>query len=56
MQFILEDLETREFTVERWCFRGSIDDWIPLDSSNDLKKLVQTYGAHLGKDSFFDLM
>jgi hypothetical protein len=56
MQFVLKDVETRSFTVERWCFRGSIDDWIPLDSSTDLKKLVQTYGAHLGKDSFFDLM
>jgi hypothetical protein len=56
MQFVLDDIESRSFTVERWCFRGSIDDWIPLDSSNDLKKLVQTYGAHLGKDSFFDLM
>ena len=56
MQFVLEDIETRSFTVERWCFRGFIDDWIPLDSSTDLQKLVQTYGAHLGKESFYDLM
>ena len=56
MQFVLEDVETREFTVERWCFRGFIDGWIALDSSTDLQKLVQTYGAHLGKESFYDLM
>jgi hypothetical protein len=56
MQFVLDDVESRSFTVERWCFRGFIDGWIPLDSSTDLKKLVQTYGAHLGKESFYELM
>ena len=56
MQFVLEDVETRVFTVERWCFRGFIDGWIPLDNSTDLQKLVQTYSAHLGKESFYELM
>lgn len=56
MQFVLEDAETREFVVERWCFRGSVDDWIPLDHSTNLKELVKKYGFHLGKESFFDLI
>lgn len=56
MQFVLKDAETREFVVERWCFRGSVDDWIPLNHSINLKELVKKYGHHLGKESFFDLI
>lgn len=56
MQFVLEDIKTREFVVERWCFRGSVDDWIPLADSLNLKELVRKYTRHLGKESFYDLM
>jgi hypothetical protein len=56
MQFVLEDAQTRTFRVERWCFLGSIDNWIELDRSPDLKALVKQYGRHLGKDSFYELM
>jgi hypothetical protein len=55
MQFGLHDPNTREFVVERWCFRGAIDDWIPLDGPAKLADLVKTYGRHLGKESFYDL-
>jgi len=55
MQFVLKNAKTREFMVERWCFRGSVDDWIELDDGTDLKKLVKTYAPHLGQDSFYDL-
>ncbi len=55
MQFVLGDVQTREFAVERWCFRGSVDDWISLSSSTDLKELVKNYACHLGKESFYDL-
>lgn len=56
MRFVLVDEEDREFIVERWCFRGSIDDWIFLDTSNDLTGLVKRYCRHLGKDSFYELI
>jgi hypothetical protein len=56
MQFVLDDERTRGFGAERWCFRGSIDDWIWLDTSTDLKALVKKYARHLGKESFYDLM
>ena len=55
MQFVLVDKKAREFEVERWCFRGSVDDWIGLDSSTDLEALVKKYGHHLGKESFYEL-
>jgi len=54
MQFILDDKEERRFTAQRYCFRGSIDDWIDIDYGK-LSKLVRTYVNHLGKESYFEL-
>jgi hypothetical protein len=56
MRFVLVDEEERLFSVERWCFRGSIDDWIPLAAGGDLASMVKKYAPHLGKESFYDLM
>lgn len=55
MQFRLSDEKTRTFDVERWCFRGSVDDWVCLDRDRDLKALVTKYTPHLGQDSFYEL-
>lgn len=55
MRFILTDKETREFQAQRYCFKGSIDDWIELDTSTDLRHLAEKCCFHLGKDSFYDL-
>lgn len=57
MRFELVDSAKRVFVAERWCFRGSIDDWIPMmGCAAPLPDLVRKYGQHLGKDSFYDLM
>ena len=56
MRFILIDADLREFDVQRYCFRGSIDDWIYLDSSYDLRMLARKYCIHLGEESFYDLI
>jgi hypothetical protein len=57
MRFTLVDEQARGFTVARWCFKGSIDDWWPLmGGRGDLKTLVEKYCRHLGKESFFELM
>jgi hypothetical protein len=56
LQFILEDEERRIFVVQRYCYRGSIDDWIYVGGSGKLEKLVQQYVKHLDKESFFELM
>ena len=55
LPFTLTDETTRQFSVDRWCFRGSIDDWFPLNYG-ELPKLVEKYCKHLGKESFFELM
>jgi hypothetical protein len=56
LRFVLVNSERRVFAVERWCFRGSIDDWIHVGRSRSLKELVKTYAKHLGQESFFELM
>jgi hypothetical protein len=55
LRFVLIDENERAFEVERFCYLGSIDDWIHIDESEDLETLVQEYTQHLGKDSFYEL-
>lgn len=55
LRFILIDKEKRIFTIERFCFLSSIDDWMEIGRSGDLSKLVKEYVPHLGKESFYEL-
>ena len=55
LRFRLVDVRKRFFSVERWCFRGSIDDWIPLDDGGTLHAVAEKYVPHLGQASFFEL-
>ncbi|HUG18401.1 MAG TPA: hypothetical protein VMM56_05450 [Planctomycetaceae bacterium] len=56
LRFTLADESKRMFSVERWCFKGSIDDWFPLEFASPLAEIVPKYCQHLGKESFFELM
>lgn len=55
LRFVLIDDAKRIFVTQRYCFRGSIDDWIDIGGSDTLPKLVKRYVKHLGQDSFFEL-
>ncbi len=54
LRFCLYDKEKRTFTVERFCFRGSIDDWIPIAGPDDFRDIVKKHLKILGTDEFFD--
>ena len=54
MQFILSDREQRAFRVQRWCYLGSIDDWIDIEYG-PLDELVRKLIPRLGTEAFFDL-
>ncbi|MCC6580844.1 MAG: hypothetical protein IT440_10415 [Phycisphaeraceae bacterium] len=56
MRFTLTDPERRLFSLDRWCFLGSIDDWYFLEGNQPLVSLAEKYTRHLGEDSFFELM
>lgn len=54
LRFCLVDKKKRMFTVERFCFRGSIEDWIYLDGSGDFRKIVKKHVKILGTEEFFE--
>ena len=55
MRFILKDEARREFAPQRFCFRGSVEDWISIGEPAPLAKLVSKFFKHLGRDSIYDL-
>ena len=55
MRFVLVDAKLRQFIVERYCFLGSIDDWISIGKADELSKLVKQYVKHLGQASYYEL-
>ena len=55
MRFVLEDRDSRLFITERFCFKGSIDDWIYVGGPAGLSDQVERYIKHLGQDSFYEL-
>lgn len=55
MRFVLIDQDERIFEVERFSYKGSINDWIYLEGSTDLEELVRKYTQHLGRESFYEL-
>src|SRR5712692_8777273 len=54
LQFLLEDEQRGLFTAQRYCFRGSVDDWIDI-GYGPLTTLVKQYVKHLGQESYFEL-
>jgi len=56
LRFTLIDAKKRLFSMDRWCFLGSIDNWFYIEGAASLPTLADKYVKHLGKESFFDLM
>jgi len=56
MRFILVDPEKRLFLAERFCFRGSVDDWIDIGGPpQKLSVVLKKFIKHLGKESIYEL-
>lgn len=55
MRFLLKDEAKRIFQPERYCFRGSVEDWISIGAPDLLNKLIGRFLKHLGRDSFYEL-
>lgn len=54
LRFYLDDKERRTFVAQRFCFRGSIDDWIYLAGPEAFEGIVKKHVALLGTDEFFN--
>lgn len=55
LQFVLVDIVNRLFETQRYCFLGSIDDWMTIGNLDVLPKLVKAYVKHLGDESYYEL-
>ncbi len=55
MKFILEDEESRSFIVERFCFRGLIDDRIFVGEAASRDEALDGFATYLGQESFYEL-
>jgi hypothetical protein len=55
MVFQLVDVTRRTFQTQRYCFLGSIDNWIVIGKPGKLSALVKKYVKHLGQDSYVEL-
>lgn len=55
VRFVLVDREKRLFAPARFCFRGSVDDWIPIGPPEPVNPLAEKYLKHLGRDSIYEL-
>jgi hypothetical protein len=53
--FQLVDATRRTFQTQRYCFLGSVDDWIEIGKPEKLTNLVKKYVKHLGQDSYVEL-
>lgn len=56
MRFALQDPDERRFSAERWCFRGSYDNWWLLAAGAPLKLQLDRFIPHLDQESFFELL
>jgi hypothetical protein len=54
-KFILVEPKDRMFQAQRFCYRGSVDDWINLDRPRSIKDLLNKFVVHFGRDSFYEL-
>jgi hypothetical protein len=54
LRFILEDEKTRIYRAERWCYLGSIDDWLFI-TTGLVEQLARQMIPKLGTDEFFEL-
>lgn len=54
-KFTLFSENIRAFSAQRFCFLGSIDDWIDIGFPDTLQNLVEKYVKHLGHNSFYEL-
>jgi hypothetical protein len=56
LRFVLEDAEERTFHTERWCYLGSIDDWIHVGPMGPVDRLARHWVPKLGTDALFEVV
>lgn len=55
LEFVLVDKTRRLYKARRFCYLGSVDDWIEIGEPGSLNTLAKRYVKRLGRESFFEL-
>ncbi|MGQ9677633.1 MAG: hypothetical protein ACUVX1_18385 [Chloroflexota bacterium] len=55
LRFTLHNAQRRTFYAERWCFRGSIDDWIDVGPIGPIRDVCRQLIPKLDTDEFYEL-
>lgn len=55
LRFILSDEAARTFRTERWCYLGSIDDWISVGPVGPVGRLARQWIPKLGTEALFEV-
>ncbi|MGB7343849.1 MAG: hypothetical protein WBD20_06535 [Pirellulaceae bacterium] len=56
-KFTLAEPEKRLFSIARYCYRSSMEGWLELHRRPaSMETLAAQYLAHLGQESYFDLI
>lgn len=55
LRFILVDAERRIFRAARFCYLGSVDDWIDIGCGGAVDELARLLVPKLGMEAFFEL-
>ena len=54
-RFVLIDSGMRVFRAQRYCYLGSIDDWVFIGRPDVLSELVRQYLPHIEQNSYYEL-
>lgn len=54
-QFVLTDERRRRFQARRYCYLGSVDDWINIGAAGALEDVARKYLQHTNKESYYEL-
>ncbi|MBL4848938.1 MAG: hypothetical protein JKY65_25730 [Planctomycetes bacterium] len=56
LRFRLVDVEIRQFSAERMCYRASLDGWLPLGAVDTIERIAVRYVPKIDTDAFFELL
>jgi hypothetical protein len=54
LRFILIEVDKRIFLAQRWCYLGSVDDWIDIEYGS-IQELAPQLIPALGTDEYYEL-
>ncbi|MBI4646107.1 MAG: hypothetical protein HY738_05780 [Bacteroidia bacterium] len=52
---VITEEDQKQYEFMRYCYRSYIDNWIVIDTGENLENMSKKYLIHLGKESYYEL-